>query len=236
MRRICKYKNYSKSRLLLKRFPTRLFKFKKTKWKRVQVLCKRSTLFSSKKGLSRFRIKQGVKKTTVFNISKIRLKQNRWSRVKNAFRNFLEKKRFFYNFFDGNKFPGDSFFYKKRDFMLYNLIQKSFTLHILLWNVFFFNSTFKAKQVSQSGFILVNNKVVKNSVVLRSGDVITVLDLKKENFSFKNVCLSFSKTKTLVGYIEVDLYTKNLIVIKDIKTLGVEDFYILIKDYIDLRG
>ena len=72
---------------------------------------------------------------------------------------------------------------------------------------------------------MVNNKVVKNVVDLLKGDIINVLTSKK-NFVFNNL----KNTFFLHTFIEVDFYTNQIVIVKNLNELTKKDFLLLSRD------
>ena len=52
----------------------------------------------------------------------------------------------------------------------------------------------------------------------------------------KIIVEKFSKNKIFLTFVEIDYYTKTIVVLKDYKELSVEDLYLLITEYIDLKN
>ncbi len=55
-------------------------------------------------------------------------------------------------------------------------------------------------------------------------------------YIFNEIVEKFSKNKIFLTFVEVDYYTKTIVVLKDYKELSVEDLYLLITEYIDLKN
>lgn len=55
-------------------------------------------------------------------------------------------------------------------------------------------------------------------------------------YIFNEIVEKFSKNKIFLTFVEIDYYTKTIVVLKDYKELSVEDLYLLITEYIDLKN
>jgi ribosomal protein S4 len=242
MRKENKYKIYKVSGICLKKFPLRILKFRRPKWNVLQKLLKGSLVNQrySKQNKQSFFGKRKVK-ISLINSFLIKKDLKRWGKVKNYYKTGFKYKNVLQNIFDRSiKY---SFFKKKsrnlslkKDFILNYLVYPIFRLDILLWNLNFFSSSFQARQVINNNGILLNGKRIKANVFLTKGDIITFKDTKNEIYTYNQIVERFSKTKKFLTFVEIDYYTKTIVVLKDYKELSLEDLYLLITEYLDLKN
>ena len=221
MRLVKKYKNFAKNKLLIKGGPLkRLLMFKKAKWKPLQILSKRSFLFSTRPRL--------------FNHLLLNLRFDRYKKLKLFYKEGLYLKRALTLFFDNNvstyAFKRLAFFARNKlsfnEKQIQCLIQPFFYLEILLWKLGLFESSYHALQSMHNGFILVDNKQVFTSKVLTIGSVIT--------FTKKIKLSSYYSKSFLCSLIEIDLYTQQIIMVKSLKNLTEYDVALLIPELVSL--
>lgn len=242
MRKENKYKIYKVSGTCLKKFPLRILKFRRPKWGFLQKLLKSNlssqNIFKQTKynGFS----KKKIKSTLIDNFL-IKKDLKRWSKVKTYYKTGFKYKNVLQNVFDRSiKF---SFLKKKsknlvlkKDLILNYLIYPNFRLDILLWNLNFFASSFQARQAINNSGVLLNGKRIKANSFVTKGDIITFKKTINEMYIFNEIVEKFSKNKIFLTFVEVDYYTKTIVVLKDYKELSVEDLYLLITEYIDLKN
>jgi ribosomal protein S4 len=106
--------------------------------------------------------------------------------------------------------------------LLTNVLAKQlFFLDILLWNMYFFSTTYEAEYYINLGDVLVNDKKVKSNYFLKVGDIIVIKN-KKINFS-----VNFKKYKIFSkfhSYIEFDSYCLTLVILKDFTEFNLDDY------------
>ena len=102
----------------------------------------------------------------------------------------------------------------KKFLFLSCLVLPEFRLDILLWRLQFFKSPFQARQSIVNNEVFINNKKVYGNSILKKGDVISFSETKK-------IALSDSNFK-LLPYVEVDYYTKNIVVLMNWQDLKIE--------------
>jgi ribosomal protein S4 len=224
MRKITKYKKlsfYNKSRSnhsFLSELPKKIYSFKKTKWKILQSFGKETN-----------------RKLFINNlIIKLKSQKKEWSQLRSYYKDGLFVKNNLNNYFD-NSFKS-SFWKKnlknkkslnKKFLFLSCLVLPEFRLDILLWRLQFFKSPFQARQSIVNNEVFINNKKVYGNSILKKGDVISFSETKK-------IALSDSNFK-LLPYVEVDYYTKNIVVLMNWQDLKIEDCYYFINESFDLK-
>ena len=80
-----------------------------------------------------------------------------------------------------------------------------------------------------------NNKKIDINFILKKGDIISFNSKKLyKHLNFEEISSKFLNNNAVYSFIEVDLYTKSLVVLKDINELTLADLNLLITDYFDL--
>ena len=241
MRKENKYKIYKVSGVFFKKFPLRILKFRRPKWNALQKLLKGS-LVNQRYSKQNKQFGFGKKKVKISLVNSFLIKKDlkRWGKVKNYYKTGVKYKNVLQNIFDCSiKY---SFFKKKskdlslkKEFILNYLVYPNFRIDILLWNLNFFSSSFQARQVINNNGILLNGRALKANVFLTKGDVITFKDTQNEGYIYNQIVERFSKTKKILTFVEIDYYTKTIVVLKDYKELSLEDLYLLITEHLDLK-
>jgi ribosomal protein S4 len=227
MRLISKYKIYTKSSIIPTKFCLRILKFNRPKWKRLQ-----KNLIRTSKKKPRF-IRQLAIKT--------RLKS--WSRVKSKYKSGLNTKNAISTLFDNSiskkLLKKNLFFYKKAEVdnvFRTAIVKPQFRIDILLSNLNLFFTSYQARQSINSGLILVNNKRISNNYFLKKGDMISFKKISVSHFfSLKTFFSYHSKSDYLASFLEIDHYTKTIIILKDYVQLGEEDFFLTVSNSFDLK-
>jgi ribosomal protein S4 len=239
MRKENKYKVYKVSGICSKKFPLRILKFRRPKWGNLQKLLKNS-LVTQRRFKQSF-VGKKKSKNSLINIFLIKKDLKRWAKVKSYYKIGVKYKNILHNIFDHSiRF---NFFKKKsrnlslkKDLILNYLVYPNFRMDILLWNLNFFSSSFQARQVINNHDILLNGKKVKSNTFVTKGDIITFKSTSTENYTYNQIVERFSKTNKFLTFVEIDYYTKTIVILKDYKELSLEDLYLLITEYLDLKN
>jgi ribosomal protein S4 len=232
MRFINKYKKYNKIKILLRYFPKLKFlKFKRSKWQKLKLYFKKK--FSIKRKI--FSLKN--KDTKIFfnhfdkvvpNYSQLRT----IPKVNKNYKNALLLKQSIFTFNDQS--ISLSFFKKilKKEkvhntLILGCLIKPFFRLDIILWRLNFFSSIYSARQAIFNGSIEINFQKNKSIKFLKKGDIITMC-YSSSILTFKFIDTFFF----LFPFLELDVYTNTIVIIKNISELTNKDLYLLINAFI----
>lgn len=225
MRKFNKYKIYNVSRTLIKKTPLRILKFRRPKWVFLQKLLTRKN-----------------KQRSLINPFLIKNSYKSWERVKKYYKKGLQNKNLLYSIYD-NSIKFKSFKKKnlktvlKKNLILNYLIKPQYKIDILLWNLHFFSSIYHARQKISNKQVLVNNVSIKANTMLKKGDIITFKFWNKQNDLFFNTFLKkYSLNEKFFPFLEVDYYTKTIIIVKNFDELSFEDFQILITDFVHLKS
>jgi ribosomal protein S4 len=115
----------------------------------------------------------------------------------------------------------------KKFLFLSCLVLPEFRLDILLWRLQFFKSPFQARQSIVNNEVFINDKKVYGNSILKKGDVISFSETKKIDLSNFNL--------KLLPYVEVDYYSKNIVILINWQDLKIEDCYYFINESFDLK-
>jgi len=225
MRKFSKYKIFNISRNLIKKIPLRILKFRRPKWVFLQKSLTRKN--KQRQLINPFLIKNSYKS---------------WERVKKYYKKGLQNKNLLYSIYN-NSIKFKTLKKKiskkalKKEIILNYLIKPQYKIDILLWNLYFFSSIYHARQKISNKQVLVNNLSVKSNTFLQKGDIITFKSWNKKNDLFFNRFLKkYSLNEKFFPFLEVDYYTKTIIIIKNFDELSFEDLQILITDFVHLKS
>ncbi len=220
MRKLHKYKIYNKVDLVSK-FPVRILKFKRPKWRRLQeMLLNQNTLGSDL-----------VDITAVKNDFKV------WNKVSRAYKEKLKSYSFLAAVFDNSiklkKLKAQSNIKIRKTAYQRYLFENYYKVCSLLWFTNFFASSFESRQKIASRSISVNNKIATPNSLLKNGDIISISD---DTININKVIKKYNPTLSILTHVEVDYYSQSAIVIKDIHDLSEEDFFLLTLDYVNVQN
>lgn len=226
MRTINKYKKIPKlDRFSYPQFPLRILRFQRPKWKKFQ----KSALTSQKSDC------------TFVNPSTLKLSYKQWDKVQNYYKAGIQIKRKILALFDDSvkvtrvKKELSKKTKLNNSIFLSTLVKPEFRLDILLWRLCLFSSSFSARQSINNKQITVNHKFVAGNFYLKKGDIIS---FDPESFLKINLPSIFSRIYTQQKYctfVEIDVYSQTLVVVKDLKDLTSDDFNFFVNEYVDLK-
>ena len=220
-----KYKGYNQLSQLFDKFPLRILKFKNTKWKKIQKVLSTSQL---------------NKKSFVENFS-VKAPYKTWEKINNYYREGHKLKNLIFLLYDKSisvsyfrsVLKNNSLSSTLRSMYLYTLLKPEFRLDILLWRLNFFESSYQARQAINERRVKVNEKVVAGNFFFKKGDLISFIDLKNLNITQKRTKSSLSDI--IFSFIEVDYYSNNIVILKDLKDLTTDDFYLLLNETYNIK-
>ena len=222
-----RYKQFSKGNPFIFDIPHKVTTFKQSKWKTFQT-----------KSLKRLSKNTKRKNPLILNV-----KLKSWEKIKKAYKEGLNFKNAIITSFDNGL---TSTFLKKqlrlpsnkstKAILLNCLIKPYYRIDILLAHLFFFKTVFQARQSINEGEILVNSKKIKGNVFLKQGDIISFTSQKSEAFFYFNTYfINKQKLHKFYSFLEYDLYTQTIVVIKNFEDLSWEDIILLIRHIPDLN-
>ena len=243
MRFVNKYKGYEKTTIVFERFPLRILKFKRPKWKKIQkLIVYRKKSRPVKKSLLKKLAREPENR--FFDAFVNYLDPYSWYKVKKYYENGRRIRSSVLKLFD-KTLVAKSFSRSLRrsrksfqvdDNYLKILVKPEYKLDILLWRLGFFRSSYQSSQAINEKKVLINNICVKKNTFLRKGDVITFSSLyKQDNLVIQRVKTRFLKSQSVLTFVEVDYYSNSIIIVKDLNDLGLEDLYLIVKDYYGLK-
>ena len=220
MRKLHKYKIYNKVDLVAK-FPIRILKFKRPKWHKLQdMLLNRKNLGSE-----------------LIDITAIKSDFKVWNKVKRAYKDRLKSYSFLSAVFDNSikvkKLKAQSNIKLRKSMFLSYFYENYYKTCSLLWLSNFFASSFESRQKIASRSIFVNNKLASPNSILNGGDVISVVD---NTIKIDKVIKKYNPTISMLTHVEIDYYSQNVVLIKDINNLSEEDFFLLSLDYVNIQN
>ena len=242
---ILKYKIYYQSKKILIEPSLRLLKFKRTKWKLIQEnITKKAFLFKKQFFFEKSKLnKPRYVKNSFRNNFSLKVRTKAFIKLRSIFKLNLQAKRHYKQLFDNaislqrlNLLRSN--FYKTK--FTNTLIKPYFKLDILLWKLHFYNSCYEAQQCINNGLILVNDIKVKPHFFLKKGDIIKIG--LSNSFSFnmqkriRDTLLVLSKDSIFFPFLEIDYYTKTIVIVKGLEELSKDDFYLFNSTYFDLKS
>ena len=228
MRFVAKYKSYKHVKNLVSKFPLRILRFNKSKWKKL------ISNFNTNKKLLKFKFVKILGLTNSFK---------KWSKISSSFKLGLNIKNNLFNLFDNSisiKFLRKNLILQKnlklKDIYIKALIYPNYRLDIFLFNLKFFVTSFQARQAINNKIVLVNNKKVLGNFFLKKKDIISFKEGNSYDFfSFRASINTFFNSQQIFSFCEFCPYTKNIIILKDANELSEFDFYLLNSKFFDYK-
>lgn len=243
MRFVNRYKGYEKTTIVFERFPLRILKFKRPKWKKIQKLI----FYSRKNRVIRKHIRKKLlskPKSRLFDAFVNYLDPYTWYKLKNYYANGRKIRSSILMLFD-KTLVAKSFkkclgrskkSFQVDDSYLKMIVRPEYKLDILLWRLSFFRSSYQVCQAINDKKVYVNSICVRKSTCLRKGDVVTFSNsYKQDDLIIRKIRNCFLKSKSILTFVEVDYYSNSVIIIKDLDELGLEDLNLIVKDYHSLK-
>lgn len=117
------------------------------------------------------------------------------------------------------------------------LIKPFFRVDTLLNYLRFFTSRRQTLQFLNRRKIVVNGLVIKNTVYLKRGDVVSLVTCKsKSSIQLRDLRNKYTKQKKILTFVEVDYYAKSLILIKDLANLNYQDMVFILENRLDVKS
>jgi hypothetical protein len=219
MRKVHKYKRQTQIELISK-FPLRVLRFKRPKWHYI----KESFLINS------------VLDKDLIDVTSIKNDFKAWDKVSDSYKVRLRHYSFLSaslnNSINVKKLKKPSSIKVRKEMLSKFYFNNYYKACTLTWFANFYASSFEAKQKIHSKNLFVNNKIATSNSLLNKGDI---LSIKDTNINIENIFKKYSKTLSMITNVEIDYYTQEIIIIKDIKDLSEEDFFLLSLDYINIQ-
>lgn len=185
-----------------------------------------------------------TKKKFFFNNLILQVLFKRWFKLNKKYSENLRLKRITSQIFDnsiknlffkkelkGNK----SNFFNKQFCKLF--IKPIFKVNVLLTKLLFFTSVHEANKVIQNKKILLNGRLIgQPNIFLKKGDLITFSHFS--GTSFKKLVDTLNSSvffSFFYNFVEVDHYSKTIVVLKDYDSLSNQDINLIYKKYLNLK-
>lgn len=214
-----KYKKFLKIRFFFKTFlkeHSRILKFKRSKWKflKAKILSKR------------FR----WSKNALFNSFRYSINNRRLIKLKSSYRASLLLKRSLFHFFGTlcsvkgmKKNFQTNILYKTA--LINCLIKPLFNINIILWKLGLTNSYAEINQLILFGKIKLNCESVFTNRPVKDGDVI----------DYSLLVGTVHPNLILNSFLEIDLYSKKIYIVKNVASMTLDDLYLLVRDKFNLK-
>lgn len=217
MRRINKFKLFKNIRRPLIKFPVKVLRFYKSKWNRVKSNLQRYLKFEKK----------------YYNPLIRNTESKIISKLKSSYRERLNlKKEIFCIYDDSSKDVRIGNIKKKKDVIDILILRSLYRIDTLLWYLNLSSSIYDCRQQIFAGNISVNGFVIKKNIFLKKGDFIDLKHLSSSDV--EEIRKKYLDSLTFLTFIEIDFYTKTIVIIKDLNELSLEDYVLLIDNYIDM--
>lgn len=237
----------------LKQIPSRVLKFKKSKWLKLKnILIKNipateniDTYESTNLARSPLGFNLNLSNTPLEN--EVSLQSKSKLKIFDKFKIFANKGRFLYlsNLSKDKTQSKLKLRYllnqenliikqkcKDKDSYIKNIYENNFCISGILFSYYFFTRPSEIRNKFKEGLILRNNQKHAYYGVLKKGDIIKVngkaLDLKK---NIKN----FVSNYMLPSHLEGDIYSQTIVLIKDSSMTSQEDYHLLSSEYINVQ-
>lgn len=230
MRFLNKYKLHEHFASASRRLPTRVSKFKKSKWTNIKKkLWIRKWIWN----LARTRRRKYKAPGKFTNFFKIHVSKRKYY-LRNAFRIKLQTKKYISSLYDNSiKIRLNHKIKYRRDLLCFHFTKSLFRIDIILWYLKYFTSSAEARLFLNSKNVLVNNKAVKSNYFIKKGDVISLdpfsefLEIRN---SYKNMRAKYKKNRNFFPFLEYDYYTNTFVVVKNWQELSYNDLTLIITE------
>jgi len=220
MRKSHKYKIHNKIDLISK-FPLRVLRFKRPKWQRLK------DIFLQRNNLGR----ELIDITAIKNDFKV------WDKVNRAYKERLRSYSYLSaslnNSINIRKLKQESSIKVRKDLYSNLYFQNYYKPCTLVWLANFFSTSFEARQKLTEKTMFINNKVATPNSFLNKGDIISITDSK---LKIEKVIKKYNLNYFFLTHVEVDYYSQEVAVVKNISDLSEEDYYLLCLDYVNIQN
>jgi len=220
MRKISKYKYFFLCKKDIFSYPLKLNQFKHSKWSFIKNALKKikkknfTNFFKLSKKLKFLIKKKKIFKTNLIYTKNIKLLLDNSIKLRKIKKSInLEKDLNFRNIF------------KKI------LIKSEYRIDVLLYRLKIFNNIFDARKYISTKGVLINNELIYFNKTLKKGDL---LNFEKLLYSLKKNIKVNVESPYILPFIEVDFYTSQLIIIKNLSELSEEDLLLFFKYFCNI--
>lgn len=245
MRLIKNYKIYTKTKNI-SGFPTRILKFKRTKWaflkKKIRKIRKKILRFNKlnrikAKAKNKFRrIRKRPYNLRLYNNRLLKVNKGSWYYLDKTYRTHVLNKRTLLIYFNNNKSICLDL-KKMRNGKILNFFHK-YTEKFFLTDFFLFKhrivaSVFASRELLRSRKILLNNETLKKNTLLKKGDLIQSVN---SLYSFKRINRKYTRTHMWLTYSENDYYTQSIVIVKSLNDFSFNDYSLVLGSYLDFNN
>jgi len=223
MRFLNKYKLHENPASADWKLPKRVFNFKRPKWGKIK----------NKLRIRRFKWENNRKiwlLPVYANHTKVSIRRRYYA--KKFFKVKQQAKKYLKSLFENSVKFNKKKLYKDRNSAISSYIIKPiFRIDLLLWYLFFFNSSVEARNFINEKNVLINNKIVRSNYELKKGDIISFNlnpDYAEKN-KYKVIKKKYKKTRKFFTFLEYDYYTNNIVVLKNWNELSKDELSLTIK-------
>jgi len=121
---------------------------------------------------------------------------------------------------------------KDRDLYIKSIYNDKFGIRGLTSAFYFFNSATEIKDKIKAGIILVNGKKLSSYSNFKKGDVIT---LKSNALDLKKNIKAVFANYSVPSHLEADIYSQQIVMVKDITMTSQEDYHLISLEYINAQ-
>ena len=228
MRLSLRYRIFKKSNTSLKKFPLRILNFNRPKWKLIQ---------------QKLNSKQNFRVKFIRHLQVLRKSLYFYERISRSFKSRLFLKNNFNKDFDNS--ITNAFFKKhltisdqksRKMAFLVNLILPHFRIDVLLCNLNLFLTVYQARQSLNNNEIKVNGKFVFGNYFLKKFDIISFTkNIPSTLISREKIVSKYSSNNYFFSFVEIDFYTKTIVILKDFNSLVDSEVSFLVSDRVDIK-
>jgi ribosomal protein S4 len=215
MRKSSKYKIYAQCKKLLLDCPTKIIKFKRSKWNIFKLLANESL---KRENFSDFSVlaPDDLEEVKLFYRTRLFIKRNMKQMYDSNFKLKTLKKAIFKKV---------NLHLNSNNFMTRVALKLEYRLDILLFRLSFFRSVHEARVNIKKGVVFVNEHRISPVYFLKKGDVISF----NKSLDIETILNCSYKMESYNPFVEIDFYSLKIVIVKDLSELSFEDlslFYI----------
>ncbi|HND45618.1 MAG TPA: hypothetical protein PLC61_04375 [Chitinophagales bacterium] len=121
---------------------------------------------------------------------------------------------------------------KDRDLYIKNIYNDKFAIRGLTSSFYFFNSALEIKDRIKSGVLLLNGKRLSTYNNFKRGDV---LKITSEALDLKKNIKSVFSNYSIPSHLEADIYSQTIVVVKDLSMTSQDDYHLISLEYINAQ-
>lgn len=214
MKKINKYKLYNKY-LNLSRYPNRIINFKRPKWMKLKTSIQ-STL---------------NRNFSIYDLLGVKVNDSIWDKINKHYKKKLLTNSVFKLQFK-SKINSTKNIYNTRNLLLNKYFKNYYQPGTLLFALDYYSTKLESEQKIHFGNVnLIDSKVMVNAN-LSKGDILNINDL---SINLSKNAQKYNSESPLLTYLEIDDYSQNVVLIKDLNELTSEDFYLINPEYINVN-